>query len=57
MQHKEEYKKEYKNLLIETRKIWDKIPGYSLEKFYRAINNSDKYTQAEKELAKEILLG
>jgi hypothetical protein len=53
MQHKEEYK----NLLIETRKIWDKIPGYSLEKFYRAINNSDKYTQAEKELAKEILLG
>lgn len=47
----------FKNLLLQTRKTWDKIPGYSLEDFYNAINNSDKYTQAEKKLAKEILLG
>ncbi|MDD2627791.1 MAG: hypothetical protein PHD20_02775 [Clostridia bacterium] len=49
--------KEFGNLLRETRRVWGKIPGEALEEFYQAINNSDKYTDQEKEMAKEILLG
>lgn len=48
---------QFENLLRETRRIWDEIPGEALEEFYEAINNSDKYTEQEKELAKQILLG
>jgi hypothetical protein len=43
-------------LLIETKRVWSKIPGNALEDFYNAINGSDKYNKIEKELAKQILL-
>lgn len=48
---------QFENLLRETKNVWSKIPGEALEDFYQAINNSDKYTEQEKELAKQILLG
>jgi len=49
--------KQFENLLGETKRVWGKIPGEALEEFYQVINNSDKYTDQEKELAKQILLG
>lgn len=47
----------YIDLLKQTKQTWSKIPGNALEDFYQAINNSDKYTIAEKIIAKKILLG
>lgn len=53
----QQYKgRRFEDLLRETRRVWDLIPGDALEQFAAAIQNSDKYTQREKEIAAKILL-
>jgi hypothetical protein len=58
LSYKEYWEKrlKYRALLIETKRIWSKIPGTALEDFYNAIAGSDKYMPIEKELAELILL-